>query len=129
MASIAWWTIFCTTELFSTVHPAASSSQSAPERVHPRSRTSAQPCTVKDDAGVASVETVLDEIAKLRQLRALELHEGLFRDLPAKLVTHYGPPPCGARRQRPEVGGGKPSSPFPLLQNLLNPGRSTKLVR
>jgi hypothetical protein len=24
------------------------------------------------------------------------------------------------RRQRPEVGGGKPSSPFPLLQNLLD---------
>jgi hypothetical protein len=36
-----------------------------------------------------SVETVLDEIAKLKQLRALGLPEALFRDVPGKLVTHY----------------------------------------
>ena len=63
---------------------------------------------VKDDAGVASVETVLDEIAKLRQLRALELHEGLFRDVPAKIVTYYrqraaSEPPRELRRHPTEV--------------------------
>ena len=63
---------------------------------------------VKDDAGVASVETVLDEIAKLRQLRALELHEGLFRDVAAKIVTHYrqraaSEPPRELRRHPTEV--------------------------
>jgi hypothetical protein len=45
--------------------------------------------TVKDGAGAVSVETVLDEIAKLTQLRALGLPEGLFRDVPATLVTPY----------------------------------------
>jgi Neprosin activation peptide len=44
---------------------------------------------VKDGAGAVSVETVLDEIAKLKQLRALDLPEGLFRDVPARLVTAY----------------------------------------
>ena len=44
---------------------------------------------VKDGAGAVSVETVLDEIAKLTQLRALGLPEGLFRDVPATLVTPY----------------------------------------
>jgi TnpA family transposase len=44
---------------------------------------------VKDDAGAVSVETVLDEIAKLQQLRALGLPEALFRGAPGKLVTHY----------------------------------------
>jgi hypothetical protein len=36
-----------------------------------------------------SVETVLDEIAKLEELRALGLSEALFRDVLGKLVTHY----------------------------------------
>lgn len=44
---------------------------------------------MKEDAGAVSVETVLDEIAKLKQLRALGLPETLFRNVPAKLVTHY----------------------------------------
>jgi len=44
---------------------------------------------VKDGAGAVSVETVLEEIAKLKQLRVLGLPEALFRDVPAKLVTHY----------------------------------------
>jgi hypothetical protein len=44
---------------------------------------------VKDGANAVSVETVLDEIAKLTQLRALSLPEGLFRDVPATLVTPY----------------------------------------
>ena len=44
---------------------------------------------MKDGAGAVSVETVLDEIAKLTQLRALGLPEGLFRDVPATLVTPY----------------------------------------
>jgi hypothetical protein len=35
------------------------------------------------------VETVLDEIAKLKQLRAIGLPEALFAEVPAKLVTHY----------------------------------------
>jgi len=63
---------------------------------------------VKDDAGSVSVETVLDEIAKLQQLRALNLPEGLFRSVPAKLVTHYrqraaSEPPRELRRHSPEV--------------------------
>jgi TnpA family transposase len=63
---------------------------------------------VKDDAGAVSVETVLDEIAKLQQLRALNLPEGLFRSVPAKLVTHYrqraaSEPPRELRRHPPEV--------------------------
>ena len=63
---------------------------------------------VKDDAGAVSVETVLDEIAKLRQLRALGLPEELFRGVPAKLVTHYrqraaSEPPRELRRHPPEV--------------------------
>jgi Tn3 transposase DDE domain len=44
---------------------------------------------MKEGAGAVSVETVLDEIAKLKQLRALGLPEALFRDVPGKLVTHY----------------------------------------
>ena len=63
---------------------------------------------VKDDAGAVSVETVLDEIAKLQQLRGLALPEGLFRGVPAKLVTYYrqraaGEPPRELRRHPPDV--------------------------
>jgi hypothetical protein len=63
---------------------------------------------VKDGAGAVSVETVLDEIAKLTQLRALGLPEGLFRDVPATLVTPYrqraaSEPPRELRRHPPEV--------------------------
>jgi hypothetical protein len=63
---------------------------------------------VKDDAGAVSVETVLDEIAKLQQLRALGLPEGLFRHAPPKLVTHYrqraaSEPPRELRRHPPDV--------------------------
>ena len=45
--------------------------------------------SVKNDAGAVSVETVLGEIAKLQQLRALGLPEELFRGAPTRLVTHY----------------------------------------
>ena len=63
---------------------------------------------VKDDAGAVNVETVLGEIVKLQQLRALNLPEGLFRSVPAKLVTHYrqraaSEPPRELRRHQPEV--------------------------
>jgi uncharacterized protein DUF4158 len=44
---------------------------------------------VKDGVGAVSVETVLDEIAKLKELRALGLPEALLGDSPAKLITHY----------------------------------------
>ena len=44
---------------------------------------------IKEGAGALKVETVLDEIAKLEQLRALGLPEDLFWDVPAKLVTQY----------------------------------------
>ena len=44
---------------------------------------------IKDGTGAVKVETVLDEIAKLKQLRALGLPEALFRNVPAKLVNHY----------------------------------------
>jgi TnpA family transposase len=64
--------------------------------------------TVKDAAGAASVETVLDEIAKLKQLRALGLPEGLFRAVPATLLTSYrqraaSEPPRELRRHPPEM--------------------------
>jgi TnpA family transposase len=63
---------------------------------------------VKDGAGAVKVKTVLDEIAKLQQLRALSLPELLFRAAPAKLVTHYrqraaSEPPRELRRHPPEV--------------------------
>ena len=63
---------------------------------------------VKDGPGAVKVETVLDEIAKRKQLRALGLPERLFRDVPAKLVTHYrqraaSEPPRELRRHPPEV--------------------------
>jgi hypothetical protein len=63
---------------------------------------------VKDGAGAVSVQTVLEEIAKLKQLRALGLPEGLFRDVPAKLITHYrqragSEPPRELRRHPPAV--------------------------
>mgnify|MGYP000898506536 CR=1 FL=1 len=45
--------------------------------------------TLKEDAGALKVATVLEEIEKLKQLRSLGLPEHLFRDVPAKLVTHY----------------------------------------
>ena len=44
--------------------------------------------TLKDDAGAVKVETVLQEIAKLRQLRALALPDDLLRAVPAKVVSH-----------------------------------------
>jgi hypothetical protein len=40
---------------------------------------------IKDGTGAVKVETVLDEIAKLKQLRALGLPEALFRNVPARL--------------------------------------------
>jgi hypothetical protein len=63
---------------------------------------------VKEGAGAVKVETVLNEIAKLKQLRALSFPESLFRDVPAKLVTHYrqraaSEPPRELRRHPPEV--------------------------
>jgi TnpA family transposase len=63
---------------------------------------------VKDGAGAVSVETVLEEIAKLKQLRALGLPEGLFRDVPATLLTPYrqraaSEPPRELRRHPPAM--------------------------
>jgi TnpA family transposase len=63
---------------------------------------------VKDGAGAVKVETVLEEITKLKQLRALGLPPGLFEDVPAKLVTHYrrraaSEPPRELRRHPPEM--------------------------
>jgi len=46
---------------------------------------------VQDSAGAVRVETVLEEIVKLKQLRALGLPEGLFRAVPATLLTPYRP--------------------------------------
>jgi hypothetical protein len=64
--------------------------------------------TLKDDAGAVKVDTVLEELAKLRQLRALGLPETLFRDTPAKLLAHYrqraaSEPPRELRRHPPAV--------------------------
>lgn len=64
--------------------------------------------TLKEDAGAVKVETVLEEIEKLKQLRSLGLPEDLFGDVPAKLVTHYrqraaGEKPRDLRRHPPEI--------------------------
>jgi hypothetical protein len=63
---------------------------------------------VKDGAGAVKVETVLGEINKLKKLRALELPDSLFHDVPGKLVTHYRQraatePPRELRRHPPEM--------------------------
>jgi hypothetical protein len=63
---------------------------------------------VKDGAGAVSVETVLDAIAKLKQRRALGLPEGLFRAVPATLLTPYrqraaSEPPRELRRHPPAM--------------------------
>lgn len=64
--------------------------------------------TLKDDAGAVKVETVLQEIGKLRQLRALKLPDDLLHDVPTKIVTHLraratNEPPRELRRHPPEV--------------------------
>jgi TnpA family transposase len=64
--------------------------------------------TLKDDAGAVKVDTVLEELAKLRQLRALGLPDTLFRDTPAKLLAHYrqraaSEPPREVRRHPPAL--------------------------
>ena len=64
--------------------------------------------TLKDDAGAVKVDTVLEELAKLRQLRALGLPETLFRDTPVKLLAHYrqraaSEPPREVRRHPPAL--------------------------
>ena len=63
---------------------------------------------VKAGAGAVSVETVLDEIAKLKQLRGLGLPEGLCRAVPATLLTPYrqraaSEPPRELRRPPPAM--------------------------
>jgi hypothetical protein len=45
--------------------------------------------TLKDAAGAVKVDTVLEELTKLRQLRALGLPDALVRDTPIKLLAHY----------------------------------------
>jgi hypothetical protein len=62
--------------------------------------------TLKDAAGVVNVTTVLEELAKLQHLRTLQLPPHLFRDVPAKVVTHYrqraaSKPPRELRRHAP----------------------------
>ncbi len=64
--------------------------------------------TIKEDAGAVKVETVLEEIEKLKHLRRLGLPEDLFRDVPAKLVTHYrqraaSEKPRDLRRHPPDI--------------------------
>jgi len=45
--------------------------------------------SLKEDAGAVKVETVREELEKLRHLRALGLPTPLFRDVSATFVTHY----------------------------------------
>lgn len=64
--------------------------------------------TLKDDAGAVKVETVLQEIVKLRQLRTLALPADLLREVPVKIVSHLraraaNEPPRELRRHPPEV--------------------------
>ena len=44
---------------------------------------------LKDDAGAVRVATVLEELEKLRQLRALGLPQGLFDGVPPKMIAQY----------------------------------------
>lgn len=64
--------------------------------------------TLKDDAGAVKVETVVQEIEKLKQLRALGLPDDLLRETPPRIVAHLraraaGEPPRELRRRPPEV--------------------------
>ena len=64
--------------------------------------------TLKDDAGAVKIDTVLEELAKLKQLRALNLPVDLFRTVPPKFVAHYRQraateKPRELRRHPPEV--------------------------
>lgn len=64
--------------------------------------------TLKDDAGAVKVETVIEEIAKLKRIRALNLPLDLFHNVPAKFVTQYrqraaGEKPRELRRHPPAV--------------------------
>ena len=63
---------------------------------------------LKDDAGAVKIDTVLEELAKLKQLRALNLPADLFRRVPAKFVAHYrqraaSEKPRELRRHPPDV--------------------------
>lgn len=63
---------------------------------------------VKDDAGAVKVETVIEEIAKLKQIRALNLPIDLFHTVPSRFVTQYrqraaGEKPREIRRHPPAV--------------------------
>jgi hypothetical protein len=63
---------------------------------------------LKDDAGAVKIDTVLEELAKLKQLRALNLPSDLFRSVPAKFVAHYrqraaSEKPRELRRHPPDV--------------------------
>lgn len=44
---------------------------------------------LKDNAGSVKVDTVLDELQKLKELRSLNLPEPLFQDIPPKVVTQH----------------------------------------
>jgi len=64
--------------------------------------------TLKDEAGAVKLETVQEEVDKLRQLRALGLPDQLFRHVPAPLVKAYRQraareKPRELRRHPPEV--------------------------
>src|SRR5512145_2043005 len=64
--------------------------------------------TLKDDAGAVKVDTVLEALVQIRQLRALGLPDTLCRDTPAKLLAHYrqraaSEPPRELRRHPPAL--------------------------
>ncbi|WP_373290678.1 Tn3 family transposase, partial [Deinococcus arenae] len=64
--------------------------------------------SIKDTAGRVKVDTVLEEIQKLHDLRALGLPPALFADLPPKVIHQYrrraaSEPPRELRRHPPEV--------------------------
>ena len=63
---------------------------------------------LKDTAGAVKVSTVLEELDKLKRLRALDLPPDLFEQVSPKTVAHYrrraaGEPPRELRRHPPEV--------------------------
>jgi TnpA family transposase len=64
--------------------------------------------TLKDAAGAVKVATVLEELGKLRTLRALGLPDDLFANVPSKMVTQYrrraaNEAPRELRRHDPDV--------------------------
>ena len=57
---------------------------------------------LKDDAGAIKVATVIEQLEKLRQLRALGLPSALFSGVPPKMIAQYRRRASSELRRRPD---------------------------